>query len=177
MKFINLVTMDFADRDDCYEVSHKVHVNPSWSIVETREKIAQQVKEKWSKFDAAEPYHFNYSVFIKQDEDEPLSEEEFSQMAEYYINVIESELMTNLIKPEKAGRPRERRLDVPENLKRNIYVNNTALIKNMLNYQTYINIFTITMNFTLEYAGNIVDNDMKLAYVLTEGSGDNGANN
>lgn len=176
MKFINLITMDFTDRDDCYEVSHRVHVNPSWSISETREKIAQQIKEKWARFDATQPYHFNYTVFIKQDEEEPLSEEEFAQMTEYYINVINCELLTSLIKPNKLGRPRERRLDVPENLKRNIFINGVALIKNMLNYQTYVNLFNVSMNFTLEYAGNLVDNDMKLAYVLTEGSGDNGAN-
>lgn len=62
------------------------------------------------------------------------------------VNVITSVILDSIcIQPHK-GRTRERRLDVPENLK--VINANMSLLKKCINMQTYLNRFNISVDWT-----------------------------
>lgn len=93
------------------------------------------------------PYKFEFEVQA----DEELSVESF----ESAVKLILAAAFETILVDTKKGRPRERRLDVPENLKT---LNcNMSLLKNAINYQTLVDKFQIEI-----YSGD-------LRYILVGG--------
>lgn len=90
-------------------------------------------------------YNFNIDVLTKQYKGLP--EEEFECAVNCALSCFFSELIGTL----GLGRSRERRLDVPENLK--IEVNcNMSLLKRAINYKTKLDRFQLTLSSrTLQY--------------------------
>ena len=93
------------------------------------------------------PHKFEFEVQA----DEELSVESF----ESAVKLILAAAFETILVDTKKGRPRERRLDVPENLKT---LNcNMSLLKNAINYQTLVDKFQIEI-----YSGD-------LKYILVGG--------
>lgn len=87
------------------------------------------------------PYKFEFEVQA----DEELSVESF----ESAVKLILAAAFEMILVDTKKGRPRERRLDVPENLKASVNCN-MSLLKNAINYQTLVDKFQIEI-----YSGDL----------------------
>lgn len=83
---------------------------------------------------------YNFAISVQKEDYSELNEEVFESAVSCALAYFFDALVG------KLGRPRERRLDVPEHLKRNINCN-MSLLKRAINYQTLVN------NFQLEIVG------------------------
>ena len=83
---------------------------------------------------------YNFAISVQKEDYSELNEEVFESAVSCALASFFDALVG------KLGRPRARRLDVPEHLKRNINCN-MSLLKRAINYQTVVN------NFQLEIVG------------------------
>lgn len=111
---VNVATVPYDDT---------VSISDQWLITKTAVKNAFEVVDRPSR-----PYKFEFEVQAKKE----LSVEEFESAVKL---ILAAAFEMSLLNPKK-GRPRERRLDVPENLK--ILNCNMSLLKNAINYATVV---------------------------------------
>lgn len=145
--YLDLENLDIRTTEDNQEIITKgthIELVPNSSISTLAAKIEDAVKNLVA--DLKEGKVYNFAVDILGD----IAEEEF----ESAVNVILAAFFRN-IKVNK-GRPRERRLDVPENLKGDVHCS-LALLKNAINYRTLVD------RFQLEITGR------GLIYILVGG--------
>ena len=140
----NLETKVTEDNEEIITKGTHIDLVPNSSISTLAAKIDPAVQKLVA--DLNEDKIYNFAVDILGE----ISEEEF----ESAVNVILAAFFRN-IKVNK-GRPRERRLDVPENLKGEVHCS-LALLKNAINYRTLVD------RFQLEITGR------GLVYILVGG--------
>ena len=144
MQYVNLNTLkiETTTPDD------KIMVNVAIVPYDDLQSISCQwlntiaaVKKAFEVIDRpTRPYKFEFEVQA----DEKLSVESF----ESAVKLILAAAFEMVLVDTKKGRPRERRLDVPENLK---VVNcNMSLLKNAINYATIVDKFQIEI-----YSGDL----------------------
>ena len=135
MQYINLKTLTIENTtpDDIVMVYvTPIHYNDSDAISSQWQSMRAAVQKCLTGLDRpTRPHRFDFEITSA----EPLSEEAF-ESAVKLILAAAFEAITS-----KDGRKRERRLDVPENLKT---LNcNMSLLKNAINYQTTVDKFQI----------------------------------
>lgn len=110
-----------------------INVPKDLSILELSSLMKHAAKNLVADLDEDKIYNFAFDLLGE------IEEEEF----ETAVNVILAvffEIMTDT----KLGRPRERRLDVPENLKKEVNCN-MSLLKRAINYKTVVDRFQLTI--------------------------------
>jgi hypothetical protein len=97
--------------------------------------------------DLEEDKIYNFAFDILTENDTGLEIEEF----ESAVHCILSNFFSVLIGKLALGRPRERRLDVPEDIKKQVNCN-MSLVKRAINYKTLVDRFQLTIySRTLKY--------------------------
>ena len=147
LTYLDLENLDIRTTEDNQEIITKgTHIDlvPNSSISTFAAKIDPAVKKLLEELNSDKIYNFGIDLFGDIDD------EEF----ESAVNVILAAFFRN-IRVDK-GRPRERRLDVPENLKGDVHCS-LALLKNAINYRTLVD------RFQLEITGR------GLVYILVGG--------
>lgn len=151
MQYVNLNTLKIETTNP----EDKIMINAAIVPYDDLQSISCQwlntiaaVKKAFEVIDRpTRPYKFEFEVQT----DEELSVESF----ESAVKLILAAAFETILVDTKKGRPRERRLDVPENLKT---LNcNMSLLKNAINYQTLVDKFQIEI-----YSGD-------LRYILVGG--------
>ena len=116
-----------------------VDIKPGAALVEMSTAAKESVEKLVAELDSAKIYNFHFDII------EELDDEEF----ETAINVILVAFFRRMTLV--MGRPRERRLDVPENLKTQVFCS-MSLLKNAINFATRVDCFQVTIsNRTLQY--------------------------
>ena len=96
-------------------------------------------------YDLEEDKIYNFAFDILTEENTELSIEEF----ESAVHCVLSNFFNSMV--GKMGRPRERRLDVPEEIKQQVNCN-MSLLKRAVNYKTLVDRFQLTVySRTLKY--------------------------
>ena len=108
-----------------------IEINEDMSINEMTLVSKEAVKNLLKDLDPNKIYNFIFDVIPEE-----LSEEVF----ETAINVLVAEFFKGI--RINQGRQRERRLDVPDELKQNVHCN-MSLLKNAINYNTLIDKFQL----------------------------------
>lgn len=116
-------------------ITKGTHINipKNLSILELNSLIKYAAKKLVADLDKDKIYNFAFDLLGE------IEEEEF----ETAVNVILAAFFEMMI-DTKLGRPRERRLDVPENLKKEVNCN-MSLLKRAINYKTIIDRFQLTI--------------------------------
>lgn len=97
--------------------------------------------------DLKEDKIYNFAFDILTENGTGLEIEEFESAA----HCILSNFFSTLIGESTLGRPRERRLDVPEDIKKQVNCN-MSLVKRAINYKTLVDKFQLTIySRTLQY--------------------------
>ena len=115
-------------------ITKGTHINipKDLSILELNSLIKHAAKNLVADLDESKIYNFAFDLLGE------IEEEEF----ETAVNVILAAFFEMMV--GKLGRPRERRLDVPENLKKEINCN-MSLLKRAINYKTVVDRFQLTI--------------------------------
>lgn len=168
MRFLNLETLGFNEKA---VVDHEWKFTFSLTPNETLKSIKGTIDQVVGSFDAGfnelqGTNSFIFDVVMIDDVNDPLRNEEIGDLAESIANIVNSSLFTKLC-ASGVGRKRERRLDVPDNIKLNTYAS-MALIKSAINTQTICDVFNVRMNFTLVNPANMMLNEPILTYDLVE---------
>ena len=108
-----------------------IEINEDMSINEMTLVSKEAVKSILENLDPNKIYNFIFDVIPEE-----LSEEVF----ETAVNVLVAEFFKGI--RINQGRQRERRLDVPDELKQNVHCN-MSLLKNAINYNTLIDKFQL----------------------------------
>ena len=108
-----------------------IEINEDMSINEMTLVSKEAVKSILKNLDPNKIYNFIFDVIPEE-----LSEEVF----ETAVNVLVAEFFKGI--RINQGRQRERRLDVPDELKQNVHCN-MSLLKNAINYNTLIDKFQL----------------------------------
>jgi hypothetical protein len=154
MQYVNLNTLKIETTNP----EDKIMINAAIVPYDDLQSISCQwlntiaaVKKAFDPIDRpTRPHKFEFEVQA----DEELSVESF----ESAVKLILAAAFEMILVDTRKGRPRERRLDVPENLKT---LNcNMSLLKNAINYQTLVDKFQIEI-----YSGD-------LRYILVGGYGE-----
>lgn len=111
-----------------------ISVPKNLSILELGSLIKYAAKNLIADLDENKIYNFAFDLLGE------IEEEEF----ETAVNVILAAFFERLVGKTGIGRPRERRLDVPENLKREVNCN-MSLLKRAINYKTAVDRFQLTI--------------------------------
>lgn len=109
-----------------------INVPKDLSILELSSLIKHAVKNLVADLNEDKIYNFAFDLLGE------IEEEEF----ETAVNVTLAAFFEMMV--GKLGRPRERRLDVPENLKKEVNCN-MSLLKRAINYKTVIDRFQLTI--------------------------------
>lgn len=139
-KFLNLNSLKvvIATNEEIITKGVVVNISENMSISALGTIMREAVKNLVA--DVNDDKVYNFAIGVQTDRYGELNEEEF----ESAVNCALTYFFDALVGRE--GRARERRLDVPEHLKRNINCN-MSLLKRAINYQTLVN------NFQLEIVG------------------------
>lgn len=108
-----------------------IEINEDMSINEMTLVSKEAVKSILENLNPNKIYNFIFDVILEE-----LSEEVF----ETAVNVLVAEFFKGI--RINQGRQRERRLDVPDELKQNVHCN-MSLLKNAINYNTLIDKFQL----------------------------------
>ena len=108
-----------------------IEINEDMSINEMTLVSKEAVKSILENLNTNKIYNFIFDVISEE-----LSEEVF----ETAVNVLVAEFFKSI--RINQGRQRERRLDVPDELKQNVHCN-MSLLKNAINYNTLIDKFQL----------------------------------
>ena len=111
-----------------------IEISKDLSILELNSLIKYAAKNLVADLDENKIYNFAFDLLGE------IEEEEF----ETAVNVILAAFFEMLVGKSGVGRPRERRLDVPENLKKEVNCN-MSLLKKAINYKTVIDRFQLTI--------------------------------
>lgn len=146
LKYIDLKDLKIKQIETDEEIITKgsnVTLKGNSSLVELASTLEVAVKNLVNDLNPDKIYNFAFDVLTTQNEE--LSEEDFETVVNLVVSAFFRHLKVNL------GRQRERRLDVPENLKTGVNCN-LSLIKNAINYQTLVDRFQLTVhNRALQY--------------------------
>lgn len=136
LKYINLdnLKVEVATDEEIIVRGSNVVINENTSLSELLFLMERAVKNAFQNIDATKVYSFEINV---SSTDGDINEEQFESV----VHVGVSAFFNNLING-KLGRPRERRLDVPDNLKENVNCN-MSLLKRAINYRTLIDKFQL----------------------------------
>lgn len=141
----DLETKIIADSNEIITKGVSIRINENMNINEITLISKEAVKNLLADLNPDKVYNFAFDLMAEQ-----LSEEVF----ETVVNVLVAAFFQGM-RIDK-GRPRERRLDVPDNLKGDVHCS-LALLKNAINYRTLVD------RFQLEITGR------GLIYILVGG--------
>ena len=120
-----------ADSSEIIAKGTRVKISENMTINEITLISKEAVKNLLKDLDPNKIYNFIFDVISEE-----LSEEAF----ETAVNVLVAEFFKGI--RINQGRQRERRLDVPDELKQNVHCN-MSLLKNAINYNTLIDKFQL----------------------------------
>ena len=127
----DLKTKSITDRSEIITKGIDITITENMSINEITLVSKEAVKILLENLNPNEIYNFVFDIMPEE-----LSEEVF----ETVINILVAEFFKGI--RINQGRQRERRLDVPDELKQNVYCN-MSLLKNAINYNTLIDKFQL----------------------------------
>lgn len=127
----DLETKTIADGNEIITKGVSVRINENMNINEITLISKEAVKNLLADLNPDKVYNFAFDLMAEQ-----LSEEVF----ETVVNVLVAAFFQGM-RIDK-GRPRERRLDVPDNLKGCVHCS-LGLLKNAINYRTLVDRFQL----------------------------------
>lgn len=140
LKYLDLskLKVDLVSTDE--EVITKgvsIEIPKDCSIIEMNDIVDASIKTLVQNLDENKIY--NLAVDVLDTEYQELSEEEFESAVKVTLAAVFRNIKT------ERGRPRERRLDVPEDMKKELNCN-MSLIKSAINAKTSINKLQLTIS-------------------------------
>lgn len=162
MKFLNLTNLTIDDKEvsidaklPCrryiYEYLQDDVVSIDLSLKANSDIISNNIR--FDQKDNCDTAYFSFNFYC---EDE-MTEEEEEGFFETIVNLTLSNLFEKLTIKDK-GRPRERRLGVPENIAASCNVM-LALLKNAINYTTYYDIINIDISLNNRYFYKMINTE------------------
>ena len=142
LKYLDLVSLQIEKTNDNQEIITKgtyINIEENSSISSMASLIEAAVKKMVKDLDGDKVY--NFAIDVLTTEETELNEDDF----ESAVCCVLSSFFNCLIGKEGAGRQRERRLDVPENLKKDVNCN-MSLLKRAINYKTQVDKFQLTIS-------------------------------
>lgn len=138
MKFVNLNKLKIDKNYQYQTYSYNVHLNPQDSIFELKTKIREIITTESFFIESSLPINYEFIIHTSG------SIELTDQADSFFITTVNiiSAIFFECFCINK-GRPRERRLDVPDTLK--LLAGNMSLIKRAINSQTKNDLFNITV--------------------------------
>ena len=127
----DLETKLITDRSEIITKGTSIRITEDMGINEITLISKEAVKNILEDLNPNKIYNFLFDIMPEE-----LSEEVF----ETVINILVAEFFKGI--RINQGRQRERRLDVPDELKQNVYCN-MSLLKNAINYNTLIDKFQL----------------------------------
>lgn len=127
----DLKTKSITDRSEIITKGTSITITENMSINEITLISKEAVKSILEDLNPNEIYNFVFDIMPEE-----VSEEVF----ETVVNILVAEFFKGI--RINQGRQRERRLDVPDELKQNVYCN-MSLLKNAINYNTLIDKFQL----------------------------------
>ena len=127
----DLETKLITDRSEIITKGTSIRITEDMGINEITLISKEAVKNILEDLNPNKIYNFLFDIMPEE-----LSEEVF----ETVINILVAEFFKGI--RINQGRQRERRLDVPDELKQNVYCN-MSLLKNAINYDTLIDKFQL----------------------------------
>lgn len=150
MKFLNLESLKIEEvKTGVRTWEYDSEVDPNWTLKQFNGALLGSIKNK-SAWAPTKVNCFKFNITIVDDVDAPLADEEIVDMATSAANLINGAIFNGILIPGK-GRQRERRLDVPEELKHSLNAS-LGVIKDAINTLTTINKFNIEITFYLKNA-------------------------
>lgn len=145
MKLVNFNTLKIGELENKPSVHTEKLV---WTEDSTISSFATQVREKMNQM-IAKPVVFeidecliNFNANIKSQ-----SEEELNDIMECITNIVLAVVFQHITLLE--GRDRERRLNIPEDWKDNVFAP-VSVLKRAINHLTIVNALSIIINFTYQ---------------------------
>lgn len=165
MKFLNLDTLKIEEAKTGVRTwEYECTIDPNWTLKEFNAALLGCIKNK-NSWASTKVNCFKFNISIVDDVESPLADEEVVDLATSAANLIDGAIFNSILIPNK-GRNRERRLDVPEELKKNLYTS-MGIVKNAINTLTIINKFNIEIVFNL-YNTTTKSSEKVLEYTLVE---------
>lgn len=152
MNFLNLETLQiekssFVEGNDIH-----LEIDPNCPFKKMQSLVNEAVSTIYRNKESSLPFNFKFNVVLIDDVDDPLKKEELMDMVECVANVVNSEVFSTIT--TDTLRKRERRLDIPENLKPFIYASLSA-VKKMINYETHFTSFNVQIDFSFKTQGKV----------------------
>ena len=142
LKYVDLSDLTIKETNNNQEIITKgtyITIEENCSISSMALSIGDAVKKMVKDLDGDKVYNFAVDILTTgQDE---LTEDDFESAVCCTLSMFFDALISKL----GVGRQRERRLDVPENLKKDVNCN-MSLLKRAINYKTQVDKFQLTIS-------------------------------
>ena len=140
MLFVDLVNFKIKKEFQFQNIGILVSLPEKFTLQDVKNAVDAQLPKF---FELKPAIGCNYEIFIKTADGEASATEEQARDFLSIVNVATACFFAQFV--EKEGRKRERRLDVPDNLKA-LKVNMT-LLKRAINYQTKADLFNLMIHY------------------------------
>ena len=140
MLFVDLVNFKIKKEFQFQNIGILVSLPEKFTLQDVKNAVDAQLPKF---FELKPAIGCNYEIFIKTTDGEASATEEQARDFLSIVNVATACFFAQFV--EKEGRKRERRLDVPDNLKA-LKVNMT-LLKRAINYQTKADLFNLMIHY------------------------------
>ena len=140
MLFVDLVNFKIKKEFQFQNIGILVSLPENFTLQDVKNAVDAQLPKF---FELKPAIGCNYEIFIKTADGEASATEEQARDFLSIVNVATACFFAQFV--EKEGRKRERRLDVPDNLKA-LKVNMT-LLKRAINYQTKADLFNLMIHY------------------------------
>lgn len=134
LDYLDLASLETKTIADCNEIITKaisIKINENMNINEIMDISEEAVKNLLADLNPDKIYNFAFDL---------ISEELPEEVFETVVNILVAAFFQGMRIDE--GRPRERRLDVPDNLKGCVHCS-LGLLKNAINYRTLVDKFQL----------------------------------